>query len=729
MRFETSRTEQEIFDELEQLCASPGYIHVLAVMSLRDNLVTFAGEMTAEALTTSYAPERTVRTEYSTLIGLMIKHPIDFTWPDPKETQRLLDRTRALLGELHASFNQPMLAAVQKAFMEAKAGIPPEQASPFLTGAVLREPIFYGGESAYSFQYREFALARYRPDDSWLEANKGFRIAEACAVAEALSSLANRKLREVITGFRKLSSAEWSILPGFTFSRDEIAVAAEVAPAVADAVLAAFTVPDGPVNQGFGATGDFNLANAMPILRDPDGHYVALQSYGLVEALYDSPFYWMAADPDYKDQAARHRGAFTETIAAERLSAVFGSANVHRGVDITAKGRRVGEIDVLVLFGDRAIVVQCKSKKLTLAARKGNDLQLRGDFEKAVQDAFDQAHLCAEALRDGNFTCTSAAGEILTIPALREIYPLCIVSDHYPALAAQVRRFLKARSDAVIQPPLVGDIFLIDVLAEMLASPLRLLSYINRRVGCGDRLGPVSELSVLGYHLQNNLWLDDDTGMVALDENFSLALDTAMTVRRMGVPGSPTVKGILTILEGTTLGRLIAHIEHRPDGPLIDLGFLLLSLDQDTLRNLNRGLGELAAKTRADGETHDLTLGFDNGEGGLTVHCSPAPRAQAFARLQDHCRRRKYVHRAPNWFGLAIRPLDGRPEFGVQLRFPWKRDDKLEVLTEGMAVITPARPRKGSAGMAPRATAKTGRNEPCPCGSGAKYKKCCLPRS
>lgn len=29
---------------------------------------------------------------------------------------------------------------------------------------------------------------------------------------------------------------------------------------------------------------------------------------------------------------------------------------------------------------------------------------------------------------------------------------------------------------------------------------------------------------------------------------------------------------------------------------------------------------------------------------------------------------------------------------------------------------------------APRRTVKVGRNEPCPCGSGKKYKDCCLPK-
>ena len=91
--------------------------------------------------------------------------------------------------------------------------------------------------------------------------------------------------------------------------------------------------------------------------------------------------------------------AFAEEFAAERLERVFGPDKVFRNVDIwKSKGAKFGEVDTLVLFANRAIVVQTKSKKLTLAARQGNDLQLKGDFKKAVQDACDQAYLCSEQL-------------------------------------------------------------------------------------------------------------------------------------------------------------------------------------------------------------------------------------------------------------------------------------------------------------------------------------------
>ncbi|WP_343889682.1 hypothetical protein [Sphingomonas oligophenolica] len=82
-------------------------------MSLRDNYVTFDGEMDSQALADSYAPGRTVRTEFSTLLGLLIRQPIDLTEPTPAQIQALFDRTRTLLEELHARLGRPMWDSIR----------------------------------------------------------------------------------------------------------------------------------------------------------------------------------------------------------------------------------------------------------------------------------------------------------------------------------------------------------------------------------------------------------------------------------------------------------------------------------------------------------------------------------------------------------------------------------------------------------------------------------------
>jgi hypothetical protein len=721
------RSEQEIFDELEKVCASSGYVHVLAFFSLRDNMVSFDGYMTSKDMAASYAPYRTVRTEFSTLLGLMMKHPIDFGLSPPQNMQALIDRTNTLLAQLHDRLGQPMVDAIVESFERQKAGLPVDEATVFARGDVLREPIFYGGESAYSFQYRDFALERYAKDDPWLRMNKGFGIAEAYSVARTFTKFSISKVLATLPAAGRLTPSERTVLPGFSFALDEIAEEAGIAPAVAEAVLAAFTAPEPPTNADFKSLGDFNAANAFPILRSPNGEYVLLQMYGIVEALYDSPFYWMAADKAYKDKAFANRGAFTEELVAKRLSAVFGADHVHRNVNVMRKGDRVTEADVLVLFADRAIVVQCKSKKLTLEARKGNDLRLRDDFKKSVQDAYDQAHLCAVSLGDSDLKFVGDAGGEIAVPALREIYPICVVSDHYPALTMQASEFLNFLTDDAIRPPLVADVFLIDVLAEMLASPLRFLSYLDRRVNYGARINSNNELVILGYHLRQNLWVDAGVDMLMIADDCALDLDTAMTVRREGISGERTPKGILTRLEGSLVGRIIAAIEHSTDSALIDLGFMLLTLGSETQDDIGRGLDEIARQTRQDGLRHDFTFAFGDNDSGLTVHCGRLPNATAAELLMRHCELRKYRQRAGSWFGLVVRADDGLPKFGVNLRFPWKQDDALDEATKGMPLTGSSRRAGGVVKPGAFKPRKIGRNELCPCGSGKKFKKCCMP--
>src|SRR5206468_734745 len=147
-----------------------------------------------------------------------------------------------------------------------------------------------------------------------------------------------------------------------------------------------------------------NVANALPLLPTGNEQFILFHIYSLVEALYEAPFYWMCADAVYIATAMRYRGQFTEDFSRERLELVFGKDKVHSNVDIyESKGKRVGEIDVLVIFGNRAIVLQAKSKRLTLEARRGNDGQIKDDFKKSIQDSYDQGYRCAKLLTDTNY--------------------------------------------------------------------------------------------------------------------------------------------------------------------------------------------------------------------------------------------------------------------------------------------------------------------------------------
>lgn len=273
-----------------------------------------------------------------------------------------------------------------------------------------------------------------------------------------------------------------------------------------------------------------------------------------------------------------------------------------------------------------------------------------------------------------------------------ELYILCVVSDHYPALSVQAKEFLETQIADGIHPPLVTDVFFLDVLVEMLASPIRLLSYIDRRVGYENKLTSINELTILGYHLSKNLWLDGEYDQVMISDDVAIDLDTAMCVRREGLKGERTPEGILTRMEKTSVGRLLRGMEAQPEPGLIDLGFMLLTLSEDTVNEVSDGISLITRQARDDGKSHDVTVGFDAGSTGLTIHSNRNPHPVAANSLLNHCTLRKYAQRADSWFGLCLRPEDETPRIALHLRSKWEQNEKLDAATAGMD-------RKGNADL------------------------------
>jgi hypothetical protein len=584
------------------------------------------------------------------------------------------------------------------------------------------EPIFYGGDSAYYFQYREFASKKYQDDKPWIEANKGFDIATAILVSEALGALLTEKACAIVETLGRKHPNEWTVLPAFTFSLTELTARSGVKRNLVEKVIITFCLPNDCLNPTFAGLQEFNATEAQPILHFGGEEYLLFQPYSLTEAIYETPFFWMNADEAYAPQALAHRGRFAEELAYERLRRVFG-VHVYKNIHLEqAKGDEIGEIDVLVVFGDRAIVLQAKSKRLTLEARKGNDRQIKDDFKKAIQQAYDQAFVCSRTLMNGTYKLKDGDGnEVnLNVP-LKQIFPVCIVADHYPALAFQARQFLRFEESEAIAPPLVTDVFALDAMTEMLESPLLLLSYLELRRAYGKKAIYVHEFSLLGAHLKCNLWIDEKYDIVSFDEGLSVHLDLAMAVRREGIPGARTPEGILTRLQGTPLGSIIAAIEARPDPATIDFGLQILAQGDESVKTINKGIEYIRAQSVRDRKNHDFTTTFNPNSSGLTIHCNNRPNQEARDGLFGHCTLRKYSQKALSWFGLVLSPTDGSVRFGIKLESDWTEDPLMDKAVQRMPPGTPLMKVKGKF-----KARSVGRNDPCSCGSGRKYKNCCL---
>jgi hypothetical protein len=137
---------------------------------------------------------------------------------------------------------------------------------------------------------------------------------------------------------------------------------------------------------------------------------------------------------------------------------------------------------------------------------------------------------------------------------------------------------------------------------------------------------------------------------------------------------------------------------------------------------VSRGIDKLTQLALQDCRNHDITVGLDTANTGLTIHINDDPASVAGPLLQNHCERRKYSQKASSWFGVCISPQNNSFRFGINLSYKWQQSAQMDFMTRDM-------PRSGNINQALAAIKrkhKIGRNAPCPCGSGVKHKKCCL---
>ena len=199
-----------------------------------------------------------------------------------------------------------------------------------------------------------------------------------------------------------------------------------------------------------------------------------------------------------------------------------------------------------------------------------------------------------------------------------------------------------------------------------------MLSYLSFRARHSDRLMASHEHVVLSYHLKKNLWFESSVDLVFLQDDVSSDLDSAMAVRREGVPGAATPDGILTRFEGTPFESIISEIENKAEPVALNLGLMLLELGEDTICEINEHIREVLKRTNEDGHGHNMVIGVSGSSTGLTVHCNRTLDHEAASKLWRHCEVRKYMARADKWYGLALAP-DGSIRLVAEVSGNWKQ--------------------------------------------------------
>lgn len=703
------RSKNEIVSDLEKLSHEDGFIYTLSHILMRDLFLD-----PAEAVDIDWNNHLSFQ-EIAFLCGLMVKQKISESFPTNFDVlAEQMEKTYKLFEELHWAYNQPILEKIMKASEEhAKDQNSEEVEKVFQDAQSMTEPIFYSDSGAYDFQYWNFVQKRYQRDDGWLEAKYGFTSEQMAKFAEQ-----PKRISEVKSKILELSEPSQEsyakMLDVFCFSKSDLSKI--FGEDVATNFLSVFSLTPGEVNKLLKIPGEYNQVNSHPIIKLDEERFFIPISFLLSQSVYESPFYWMAADESYKNESYKNRGGATEEVAFNLLSDVFGEDKVYQGVTIEGKkGQRITEIDVLVILGDKTLILQAKSKKLTALSRSGDQAQLKFDFENAIQDAYDQAKLSRNEILNGVTLFDSEGKEIKFDCKINDAYIICLTSDYYPAVMHQTDTYLK--KEAADPAPLSINIFDLDILCFYLTDPHDFFYYLRQRSRLSSYYKASSEMALLSFHLNQGLFRDQRYDHVGIADSFAQLIDGNFPALRGDVPKTKATEQLHHKWKNPEFTKLIDDL--KKDIPqFTDAVFLLCDLVGDGADDLIKQINSIKKRTLSDGLGHDAALIYNKGEFGITLICVPVGSTitQLEKRLSFISQARKYKTKANVWLGIGVFADSSRiVDVAVFNNDTWVENEKLDQISKLLA-IKKAKWVNGK---------KIGRNDLCPCGKGKKYKKCC----
>ena len=713
------RPERDILSDLDQLTQEPGFIYTPCVM------VAQALLMSPDEVADINWYDRPNRQELSLLLGFLVKHQLRLDeFPSEETVEKQKTMAIELLNELHQACGFPQLP-------EAEATDSDEDKFRKIfdaynewieSGIGMREPIFYGGDGAYPFQCLEMASERYALDEDWIQSNVGIGFEEIREIANGLEHLFIKRIQNIDFGSTHDQNC-FAILSSMAFQPSDLP---QINRHAMECFLHWFSLKPGEVNQNFNSIGDYNKIHSHPVITLEDGRYWVPILSNLAESIYESPYYWMEKDEEYKDTASKNRGATAEIITRDLLIPAFGSNRVHRGVKVRRGKTDITDLDTLAISGNKALIVQCKSKKLTITARSGDGPTIRTDFKKAIQDAYDQGIAGRKALLEGDCELIGEDGVPINLPSqVDEVYILCITGDHYPAVISQARTHLKIQDGD--PHPIMMSIFDLDVVSYYLRDRFELLYYLRQRSNHTEYFLADSEMALLGFHLNKKLFPEEDYTLEPLDPSYAQLIDANFQVARGGWPGDGAAGRLFHTWKNETFDQLVNDIKLAANQPsrqkvaAEDLLFFLYDLAGEAADNLVNLVKLRKRATLLDGKMHDARVPIPRHKKGVTFVSFPEPTGpmeldifsqRCLAIALAH----KYISEADEWIALAS--FAGSPvEFDIfgYIREPWQQDSEMDKavqshLNPGKAINTSGK--------------KLGRNQRCPCGSGKKFKRC-----
>ena len=317
------------------------------------NFIDVISYLSFDNVSTNPQYPKLTKDEWHLILGLWYKnYYLPSSIRSEKDAENEFHIINRLLEELH------------RTFLPSKAEL--------LSGSYRRSPYFYQeswfyeGDFAYDFQLVRFAEYKYCNDRDWLLEKKGI---DTQKILPFYSDIR----RTIIAQANVFNKDKYSNTNLTNYLCIDIPKLVEKDNAYVGLINVFSYNPHKNEMVSFNRLDQISPSMEKPMIRISDEIlYVPIHRL-LAQSLYELPFYWISSDKNYyKELGEKHRGRAGEIITEKVLRGIFDEEEVFHNVEIFSGKKSVSEIDNLVIFNGTAVVIQVKSKRISLDSRCGN---------------------------------------------------------------------------------------------------------------------------------------------------------------------------------------------------------------------------------------------------------------------------------------------------------------------------------------------------------------------
>jgi len=439
----------------------------------------------------------------------------------------------------------------------------------------------------------------------------------------------------------------------------------------------------------------------------------------VLQALIDT------ADHKYfTKQYRKKRGDLLEEQSIDLLARRLPGAKVYRSMyyHIVENGeQKRPEADGIILFDTYMFIIEAKGAELSESGRRGGLERVRRELGEIVTKGQTQQARTLEYIQQNNKPVFENQDGSIALVLEKDKYPhitpIVTSLEDVSFLMASMKDMVEMGIVATVLMPWFVSLSDLRVVTDIVESPAQLILYIERRRRLYniDFYRSADELDSFGHYLKEGLYFEDIEGTaptVMTLTGYSKTIDTFYK--------NSGEKPRLNIPQDSR--ELIKSLEESGLEGRTDFAIEILNYDWKSQDAIAKQVKCCLSQTALDSKDHSTTVASYNDEtAGLTFVTYKGNDAQlneVHHQYSNYARIKRYQLRKSKWLLVFINQESPEKVRLIDtLKGDWSFDEELEKRVQEFASNLVARER---------AVRKIGRNEPCPCNSGKKYKNCCL---